>query len=881
MAEPQNATPQRVSRYRSQRKAQQQAQAAEAPQVPDVPEQQDAPVDDGVARSRSRYHRRNVADSRPTTARPTTSRDQGQVDVGTWPPNKAQSPPHRAPRPVNRGVEGRYAGSPARAGAPDLRRLNSDGYGDEDGSNERARLNGPSVERQAEPAHSPSLPQMYASPASQPSGELFPPIRLEPTKSVEQPPRRDGPPVSSHIQATKSVSELPIYNEDEQRGGGCFGLFKRKRSAASPAPEKTPIARPSDGPRTIMPGGGGVVPGTDAPVSAVNAGDRSVLVECGKTKRVFPVTPTTTPVDLIKSAATCMSERIDVRSAVILEHFGSVGVQRPLRRYEHVRDVMNSWNDDRQNSLLLVDPGTGSSEVELSIAGVPREKPGDVSWLLTYSQKPGKWDKRFITLKSDGQITQQKDPNKPQQQENICHMSDFDIYTPTQTQLRKRIKPPKKTCFAIKSQQKTSMFESTQNFVHFLCTNDKATADEFYNAVQGWRSWYLVNVMGEGKKKKPAAEATAAEKETGGSYGATRGHRREESFSSHYELGSFKPLIDMEQLEKKTSVPRMSVENARPTSSGGNAKSVGQFGVTMSSLERMGSTSKRKQHPPVALGKHAELAEDEPLANFGRRASMDQKRGSLDQARGGSDEFATSGLLGRTYTQRQREHAEREKQREQPFTVGNNLLSGVKQDDYARPQSQDGPRRGASTRAKGAHNISGSDELRRHQSTRNRGSVDLGRSGSTRAREKPLLDLTPENYAPPQFSMKGKGKGFRPDQPGPGGLIDNATSPDDPLNIPPSTDWRGRNSHNNSPGTYQQEARHRERSASRPGTSRAPNSGHGEGFTGGGLLASGHGTQGWGGGDRGRGVIDGSRAKGPMLDVNEPSKFVPGSLLNR
>lgn len=169
------------------------------------------------------------------------------------------------------------------------------------------------------------------------------------------------------------------------------------------------------------------MPGSDAPVSAVNAGDRRVLVECGNSRMLFPVTPTTTCVDLIKSASTTMSEKIDVKSAVLLEHFGTVGIQRPLRRYESVRNVMNSWDSDRQNSLILIDPRTGSSESELSMDGAPKKRPEEAFWLLTYSQRPGKWEKRYITLKSDGQITCQKDLDKPRDQFNVCHLSDFDI----------------------------------------------------------------------------------------------------------------------------------------------------------------------------------------------------------------------------------------------------------------------------------------------------------------------------------------------------------------------------------------------------------------------------------------------------------------------
>ncbi|KAK5112305.1 hypothetical protein LTR85_011577 [Meristemomyces frigidus] len=882
MADIQTEQPKRLSRYRSQRRAQQQAQGEEVPEVPEIPPQEDAPVDDGLVRSRSRYHRKNATESRPETARPVTARDQGQFDAGRS-TAEGQSPPQESRGPVNSAnrYHERHTSPPAQLGAPDLRRMQSKentspgvdlGHGQD--------LNRHLVDRATGATSQPSPQRAHASPLrSQPTGQLFPSPKAEPVMPAAQALRADGPPISSHIRATKSISEMPVNAESDEEDGGCFGLFKRKRGEASPQAERRPSARLSDTndtQRAMRVGGSVIAPGTDAPISAVNAGDRKVLVECGNSKTVFPVTPTTTPVDIIKSAANCMSERINVKSAVLLEHFGTVGVQRPLRRYEHVRDVMNSWDTDRQNSLLLVDPGTGSSEPELSITGAPQERPAEASWLLSYSQKVGKWDKRVITINSEGRITQQKDPNKPQQQENVCHLSDFDIYTPTQDKLRRKIKPPKKFCYAIKSQQKTGMFESTQNYVHFFCTNDRRTADDFYSAVQGWRSWYLVNVMGEGKKPKPAMEPTAADKDMGGT---SKGHKVVESFDSHYQIGSFKPLIDTDQFEKRPATSRST--NAPPPSAGEFAKSASQFDTTVSP-ERRTSTARRKQQPPPVLSYKPLLAEDEPLGNLGKRASLDQKRTSLDQTKASHDDFAERGLLGRSYSQRQREHSDHEKQREHPFTTGPNLLNGGHegaQEEYARPLTQDGPRRNKSTRVQHAHKTISSSELRRNQSTRKRDSVELGRSGSTRVKEmpRPLVDLTPQYREPPQHGKQGKGKGHHPDQIGPGGLIDNATSPDDPLGIPPSIDWRGRN---NSPGTQpQHDSLNHARSVSRPKTARAPASADGA-FTGEGLLAGGQAQQGRGGGDKGRGVMDGSRARGPLIDVNEPSKFVPGSLLN-
>ncbi|KAK5137727.1 hypothetical protein LTR08_007298 [Meristemomyces frigidus] len=821
--------PPRVSRYRSQRRAQQQA-AEDAPELPRIPQQEDAMAGEGVVRSKSRYHRKPAASTEP-----------------------------------------------AQLGAEDLDRIQS--Y-EQDGQNEQLAngeyLNGRSVRK---PEVAPATPPPLVHTLSQPTGELFPPPRMESVRPVA---RGNGPPASDRIQATKSMTELLINAEDDEESGGCFGLFKRKRGEFAPQAEKRPIARtPSsrDGPRAILAGGGGIVPGTDAPVSAVNAGDRKVLVECGRSKTIFPVTPTTTPVDLIKSAANLFSERIDVRSAVLLEHFDSVGVRRPLRRYEHIRDVMNSWDTDRQNSLLVVDPGTGSSEIELSIAGVPQDKPGEMSWLLSYSQKVGKWDKRIVTLKRDGQITQHKDQSKPQQAESVCHLSDFDIYTPTQEKLRRKIKPPKKSCFAIKSQQKTIMFESTQNYVHFFGTNDRRTADDFYNAVQGWRSWYLVNIMGEGKKAKPVAEPSAVEKEMGGAIlQPSMGHRPGESFDSHYQLGSFRPLVNMDQFEDRPSTARSA--NAPPLSAGGFTKSSSQFDTT-ASPERRTSTAKRTHHPVTTTSNRTHIAEDEPPANIGRRASV--KRTSMDHTRPTRGEFDSNGLLGRQYSQRRREYDERENIREQAFGADSGLINGGDPDDYARRQHLEGPRHNMSTRVKHAHKTTSSSELHRNQSTRNRGSVDLGRSGSTRVKDmpRPLVDLAPQYREPPQHAKISKGKGFFPDQIGPGGLIDNATTPEDPLASPPTTDRRGQN---NTSGLHAPDYFNPTRSGSqhgkRPTPARSPHSGDAA-FTGEGLLARGQGQQGWGDGAKGRGVIDGSRAKGPMLDLSEPSIFVPGSLLNR
>ncbi len=274
-------------------------------------------------------------------------------------------------------------------------------------------------------------------------------------------------------------------------------------------------------------------PNFDAPVSAVNAGERRVSVKCRDAFITLPIQPSTTVKDILNSASLCMSESIDPKSAVLLESFSQLGLERPLRRYERIRDVMNSWDNDAQNHLFIMGVNDCAAP-GLQVVEVPHQQPFGTTVQIYHSQKPGKWDKRWLKLREDGQITTSKNENSIDST-NICHISDFDLYAPTARQLKK-LKPPKKLCYALKSQEKSAMFLSGANFVHFFSTKDKEIADKWYHAVHTWRSWYLVNVLGEGQNR-PAEPG----------YGQHLDNRPGTSNSKEtlpYVLGSFKSLVD-------------------------------------------------------------------------------------------------------------------------------------------------------------------------------------------------------------------------------------------------------------------------------------------------------------------------------------------------
>ena len=471
------------------------------------------------------------------------------------------------------------------------------------------------------------------------------------------------------------------------------------------------------------------------------------MVECGRASVNLPVTPITTVLDLIKTASNYLSESIDPHTSVLLESFSKVGVQRPLRKYERVRDIMNSWDCDTQNELVLVDSATAGRDTDLCADGVPNTKPGGCSQWLYYSQKVGKWDKRLVAIREDGQITLSKSESATDAI-NICHLSDFDIYSPMPKQLSKKIKPPKKICFAIKSQQKLAFFASSQDFVQFFCTSDRNVAMLFYTMVQSWRSWYLVNVMGEGQGRSRST--------------SSRGQKVSGRSSFESSLQSRSALDN--SISRKNSLARDKF-----------AVSDGKGLDSRTMYNRMMSL-RTKAPPPVSFPGYVTQQPDVSTSRKEgpRTPNGDSSDTSPDSA------FAPSGLLGHQYSVKQNIQREREAKEKAIQSQADNSQNHA--EDLRNGNHQVVPRRSNTTRSntdrkQAGANFGGNGDLKRNRSVKH--SVT-----------KPLVDLTPQHYEPPQHQRKGHG--FVPEQAGPGGLIESATSLDDAITIPPSKDWRAR-----------------------------------------------------------------------------------------
>ncbi|CAK7234429.1 hypothetical protein SCUCBS95973_008934 [Sporothrix curviconia] len=297
-------------------------------------------------------------------------------------------------------------------------------------------------------------------------------------------------------------------------------------------------------------------PQMDVPSSAPGSGaNRHITIRCRQFTATVDFTAETTVGDALDAATNILPRHINFAGCALIESYTRLGLERRLRRYERIRDILNSWDSDNDNYFIIMLPEASAAAIpaaerspkekkglfskssshddaacasttgsvgrnghasDLDLACVSRSRttqpPGFTFLNMYHSQKPGRWNKRFITLVEEtGQLVASKkadenrlaflsteaksnaNNNANGDFQSLCHLSDYDIYTPTEAQMRKNLRPPKTYCFAIKSQQKTTVFLNTDNYVHFFSTDDPAMARTFYDRAFAWRSWYLVN----------------------------------------------------------------------------------------------------------------------------------------------------------------------------------------------------------------------------------------------------------------------------------------------------------------------------------------------------------------------------------------------------
>ncbi|KAM3514918.1 hypothetical protein MY11210_001396 [Beauveria gryllotalpidicola] len=365
-----------------------------------------------------------------------------------------------------------------------------------------------------------------------------------------------------------------------KRKPSLFGLFsKGKKLSPTPTHPDTPssvattifTSRGSSLETASNPDSLGIPSSVDNPASCTTHGlqttpmihashnsERRVAVRCQSSTINLAVSSETNAVDILLMASSMMRHHINPASSVVVESYLMLGLERRLRRYERIRDVMNTWDKDHENSLLILGCPASMSDHDLDIDAVPdsKESPPGFTLQLYQSSRPGKWNKRWVTLLENGQMYCAKTADALPGDaacSQICHMADFDIYSPKEAEIRQSVKPPKKFCYAIKSQQKSTQFADEVNFVHYFSTENEETATKFYEMVHRWRSWLLVSkkLALDRKMNAPAPQITfGSANDSDTSADEIKSDSQPSSATCSFGIGTFQPLLDVDNISQ-------------------------------------------------------------------------------------------------------------------------------------------------------------------------------------------------------------------------------------------------------------------------------------------------------------------------------------------
>lgn len=461
------------------------------------------------------------------------------------------------------------------------------------------------------------------------------------------------------------------------------------------------------------------------------------------------VTPETSPIDLIYATTELVPQHnINPSTSIIVECYEVFGLERRLRKYERIRDAMNSWDFDEQNPLLIMAHDSNRNDGDLELSSVPRtaEAPSGFSLEMRYSSRPQKWKKCWIHLMDNGQMFASKRSDSKYNDKDsttLCHLSDFDIYTPKGRGISRHFKAPKKFSYAIKSQQKINAFPTGKNFVHFFCTDDFKTAQKFHELVHGWRSWYLANKQIDLLRKD---EASMPSRESDEVLSERLSENLvpfiSEKLPAAMKLRVSEKLPEAMKVANPMSIPTYNIGGFEP------------LVVFEKPLEEFGKD-------PAEVTRKNTVSRPRAATSSGAQAPTLISRISSK----GDDEFLAGGLLGDSYEKRkQSDNNTSSKPADGPFTEGS-LLNSSAPVEKQEPRSSWFPSAMEHSARERSQSMS--------RAPRRPMTADASRKAPLLnfSQQFPAGHPTGRNNPRPGTSHGGGGHGFRP-PPGPGPLID-------------------------------------------------------------------------------------------------------------
>ncbi|CAD7066669.1 unnamed protein product [Tilletia caries] len=159
-----------------------------------------------------------------------------------------------------------------------------------------------------------------------------------------------------------------------------------------------------------------------------------------------------------------------------------LGIERPLREYEIISQVMGVRADSLEDYFLLKRTELAPY---LALKAVPTLSPVLAGWVYVEDRKK-KWAKRWLELREHSLYHAKSEKGKDEV--FICSLTTFDVYLVDTG----KIKTPRPHAFAIRSQNSITMFEKPdQDYVHYFCLSDPGAHRSWVRAILNARTYVL------------------------------------------------------------------------------------------------------------------------------------------------------------------------------------------------------------------------------------------------------------------------------------------------------------------------------------------------------------------------------------------------------
>ncbi|KAG0357492.1 hypothetical protein BG005_003458 [Podila minutissima] len=256
-----------------------------------------------------------------------------------------------------------------------------------------------------------------------------------------------------------------------------------------------------------------------APAPTVRLVATRIYIQTETDFKSVNLAPNTTALDVLHMLQQrgCFGEPGDGRYHdrwTIFEYSKEFLIERPLRDFEVVLDVIKTWEADKDNKMICK---SFPARDELAAKEIVRlvGPAGQASFVRPHGwvhleTKKSKWVKRYLHA-TDTAVYHSKD-NKFNGESMLCLLRNFDVYA---VQVPRK-KAPTKFGFALKSSDKIHLFETPEDdYIHYVCTDSGESLREWLVGLRASKGIHMYHanpeVIREGQKH--ALELQSAESE--------------------------------------------------------------------------------------------------------------------------------------------------------------------------------------------------------------------------------------------------------------------------------------------------------------------------------------------------------------------------------